>query len=124
MRVDVGGDRAVEFGGGADDRIAECDGLGSFVPQRLVAEQHVRVPQDWLFTDPRVTRYWDNDRTLGTWFADHGLGDQPILWDAYVLFDDKALWNDTPLPVTFGEPLIGDGAALDNVIAVYIDVQA
>ena len=59
-----------------------------------------------------------------TALAGHGLGEQPILWDAYVLFDDKALWNDTPQPVAFGEPIIGDTDTLNSAITAYIDTHA
>ena len=88
----------------------------------LPGDEQAAIPND-LFTDPRVTRYWDNDRTLGTWLADHGLGEQPILWDAYVLFDDKALWNDTPHPLAFGDPIIGDTDTLNGAITAYIDTH-
>ena len=84
----------------------------------LPGDEQAAIPND-LFTDRRVTRYWDNDRTLGTWLADHGLGEQPILWDAYVLFDGEAVWNDTPQPLAFGDPIIGDTDTLNAAISVY-----
>ncbi len=84
----------------------------------LPGDEQNAIPND-LFTDPRVTRYWDNDRTLGTWFADHGLGDQPILWDAYILFDAQTLWADDPAPIAFGDPIIGDTDTLNDAISVY-----
>ncbi len=84
----------------------------------LPGDEQNAIPND-LFTDPRVSRYWDDDRTLGTWFADHGLGDQPILWDAYILFDDQTAWSDQPVPEAFGEPIIGDTDTLNAAISVY-----
>lgn len=84
----------------------------------LPGDEEGAIPDD-LFTDPRVSRYWDNDRTLGTWFADHGFGDQPILWDAYILFDPQTVWNDHPTPVAFGDPIIGDTDTLNNAISAY-----
>ena len=88
----------------------------------LPGDEQAAIPND-LFTDPRVTRYWDNDRTLGTRLADHGLGQQPILWDAYVLFDGKTLWNNTPHPLAFGDPIIGDTDKLIGAITAYIDTH-
>jgi hypothetical protein len=84
----------------------------------LPGDEQSTIPND-LFTDPRVTRYWDQDRTLGTWFADHGLSDQPILWDAYILFDAQTLWTDNPAPIAFGDPIIGDTDTLNDAISVY-----
>ena len=86
----------------------------------LPGDEQSAIPND-LFSDPRVTRYWDKDRILGTWFADHGLGDQPILWDAYILFDPEAIWNEDPTPTAFGAPIIGDTDTLNTAIKGYID---
>ena len=85
----------------------------------LPGDKQSSIPND-LFTDPRVTRYWDNDRTLGTWFAGHGLGKQPILWDAYILFDAQTVWTNDPAPSAFGDPIIADTDALNAEISVYV----
>ena len=40
-----------------------------------------------------------------------------------MLFDDKALWNDTPQPLAFGEPINGDTNALNSAITADIDTH-
>ena len=40
-----------------------------------------------------------------------------------MLFDDKALWNDTPHPLAFGDPIIGDTDTLNSAITAYIDTH-
>jgi hypothetical protein len=83
----------------------------------LPGDEQNAIPSD-LFNDPRVTSYWDQNRALGTWFADHGLGDQPILWDAYVLFDAQARWSDAPAPIAFGDPILGDTDTLKEATSL------
>ncbi len=82
----------------------------------LPGDKQSAIPGD-LFADPRVTRFWHNDRSLGTWFATHGFGDRPILYDAYLLFDKQAVWNDHPKTVAFSEPMLGDTDTLAKAIA-------
>ncbi|MEO6214226.1 MAG: hypothetical protein ABIP65_11420 [Vicinamibacterales bacterium] len=68
-----------------------------------------RWPAD-LLTDRRVTHFWDEEKTVGRWFAPRmdtaemeaarapdssGLG-QPVLWDAYLVYGPEARWDDEP----------------------------
>jgi hypothetical protein len=55
------------------------------------------------FADPRVTQYWDPDRTLGLVLGER-LGVPPrdpgrvtgVAWDVYLLFGRGARWADAP----------------------------
>ena len=53
-----------------------------------------------VLDDPRVTNYWDGNRTAGTWLADHRIGDlaEPgaVVWDAYFAFSPEATWTTAP----------------------------
>lgn len=66
-----------------------------------------------VLDDPRVTNYYDPNRVVGSWFAqhvDHGGG---ITWDAYYLYGTDAKWQDEPGPlVSFGGTVIGSSADL------------
>ena len=74
------------------------------------------IPNDVL-ADSRVATFWDPKRTLGTWFADRNIGDQPILWDAYLLFGPDAKWNNKPKPFAFGDPILGTTRQLAKAIS-------
>ena len=65
-----------------------------------------------LLTDRRVAHRWDEPKTAGRWFLTNlrslrpsrggdGVFPQRVdaLWDSYLLFDRKAVWNDTPTGV-------------------------
>jgi hypothetical protein len=56
--------------------------------------------EDVLIKDPRVTNYWDGDKTAGTWLADNRISDLAgpgsVVWDAYFAFGPNATWNSTP----------------------------
>lgn len=63
---------------------------------------------DTLIADPRVTRLWDERKTVGHWLVDHEVVDYAgeILWDAYLLFGPEAIWDETPAPlVSWGQPV-------------------
>lgn len=49
--------------------------------------------------DTRVIHYWDGDRTVGRWFAEHLEGYEGIVWDVYYLYGPDAVWDGTPLPM-------------------------
>ena len=85
----------------------------------LAGDDREAIPND-LLTDSRATRFWDPDRSVGKWFADHGLGHQPILWDAYVLFDAQARWNDHATPLAWGDPIIGNTDTLRSALATHL----
>ena len=56
-----------------------------------------------LLVDPRVTQYWDSDRSLGTWFPRQeeyeSLIFGPLAWDIFFLYGPEAVWEDVPAPL-------------------------
>jgi hypothetical protein len=63
-----------------------------------------------LLTDRRVVHFWDEERTVGRFFArrtqseemenaltpnSNGLG-QAVLWDSYLVFGPESRWEDEP----------------------------
>lgn len=59
-------------------------------------------------SDPRVIHYWDKDKIAGKWLVERRIVEYPdkILWDAFLLFDRKALWLETPQPLSsWGRPV-------------------
>jgi hypothetical protein len=58
-----------------------------------------------VFRDERVVQFWDQDFAVGMWFGEHlddmGVGAETggVYWDAYLVFDKGARWDDTPSPV-------------------------
>ncbi len=74
-----------------------------------------------IFDDPRAVDFWDEERVLGSWFADPAnLGlDQlgPILWDAFLVFGPEARWDREPSPlVSVDAPVIGETAKLSAAL--------
>ncbi len=72
-----------------------------------------------MFTDARVTSFWDGDRLSGSWLADHQTGGLSapgsIVWDAYLAFGPKARWIDAPSePTVAGSDIIGHTAGLEQ----------
>ena len=64
-----------------------------------------------LLVDPRVTQYWDSDRSLGTWFPRQeeyeSLIFGPLAWDIFFLYGPEAVWEDVPAPlITSGNTII------------------
>jgi hypothetical protein len=67
-----------------------------------------------LLDDPRVTLYWDEDRTSGYWFEDNvtrvgkRAGEEGrIEWDAFILYGNDVEWSDEPpRSVSWGRPVI------------------
>lgn len=69
-----------------------------------------------LLDDPRVIHFWDEGKLLGRFYA-RQLGVEGILWDAYVLYDGKATWADTPSAhVGWGRTVIGARRKLEREI--------
>ena len=56
--------------------------------------------------DARVIHFWDGDRKIGQWFAEHIDGYEGIAWDAYFLYGPDAIWESGP------SPLIGSGSTI------------
>ena len=52
-----------------------------------------------FMSDPRVVHFWDEDRVIGKWFAEHEGFYIPIAWDAYYLYGPDAHWNEAPSPL-------------------------
>jgi hypothetical protein len=65
-----------------------------------------------VLNDHRVANYYDPNRVVGSWFAEH-TGDGGIVWDAYFLYGADASWTDEPGPlVSSGQTVIGSSEGL------------
>ena len=65
-----------------------------------------------VLNDHRVVNYYDPNRVVGTWFAEHTCGDG-IIWDAYFLYGAGSTWTDLPGPlVSSGGSVIGSSGDL------------
>jgi len=65
-----------------------------------------------VLNDHRVVNYYDPNRVVGTWFAEH-TGGGGIVWDAYFLYGADATWTDQPGPlVSSGGTVIGSSGDL------------
>jgi len=61
-----------------------------------------------LLEDARVTRLWDEQKIVGRWLVDQKVVDYDgdTLWDAYLLFGPKAIWDATLARlISWGEPV-------------------
>jgi hypothetical protein len=75
-------------------------------------------------TDPRVTHFWDEDKTVGTWFSPNLTHRKAPTWDFFALYPAGA--RDLASPGSTGGTIIGDrdelqsalGPILASVIAV------
>lgn len=67
-----------------------------------------------VLNDQRVTNYYDSNRVVGSWFAEHVNGDgNGIVWDAYFLYGADAAWTDAPGPLlSSGGTVIGSSSDL------------
>jgi hypothetical protein len=66
-----------------------------------------------VLNDHRVANYYDANRVVGSWFAQHTDGGSGIVWDAYYLYGADASWNAEPGPlVSTGGSVIGSSADL------------
>jgi hypothetical protein len=52
-----------------------------------------------VLSDARVTHFWDKQRVVGQWFAEHIEGYSDVVWDTYYLFGPDSQWADTPAPL-------------------------
>jgi hypothetical protein len=65
-----------------------------------------------VLNDHRVANYYDPNRVVGSWFAEH-TGSAGIVWDAYFLYGADATWTDEPGPlVSSGQTVIGSSEDL------------
>ena len=66
-----------------------------------------------VLNDPRVANYYDPNRVVGAWFAEHGDAGGGIVWDAYFLYGRDATWTAEPGPLlSSGGTVIGSSADL------------
>ncbi|MBI3039828.1 hypothetical protein HYY75_12415 [bacterium] len=51
-----------------------------------------------VFSDERLTHYWDYDGSIGKAFKDEGSQTckTPLMWDAYYLFPPESSWKQFP----------------------------
>lgn len=67
-----------------------------------------------LLDDPRVTLYWNENRSAGRWFDVHvtRLGERTgeqerIEWDAFILYGADAEWTEEPpRTISWGRPVV------------------
>ena len=87
----------------------------------LRSDDRSRWPADAL-ADPRVEEYWDQERVVGQWFAQHlGFAFGPIAWDAYYLFGPEATWEKEPTPLLdTGSTIISNSQRLRTNLADFI----
>jgi hypothetical protein len=73
-----------------------------------------------LLEDRRVTHFWDEERVIGRWLAEAGVGEPPssgVVWDAYYVFGPEASWNERPAPLAgFGSPVIAEKGSLEAAL--------
>jgi len=51
--------------------------------------------RDKLLSDRRVAHFWDESKTVGSWFGER-TPKHDILWDAWMLYGADATWTDEP----------------------------
>jgi hypothetical protein len=59
-----------------------------------------------LLPDERVRHFGDEDRLVGSWFAEEVEGFEGVVWDAYYLYDAEARWDESP-PVAISSGATG-----------------
>ncbi len=75
-----------------------------------------------LMTDPRVSHFWDEERVIGSWFADNvGFSHGSLAWDVYYLYGPEATWEEIPGPlVSSGYTLFGQRSQLTDDLEILI----
>lgn len=70
-----------------------------------------------LLPDARVRHYWDDDRLVGTWFAERVEGFDGVVWDAYYLYDAEARWDKSPpLAISSGATVMAERERLNTAL--------
>lgn len=89
--------------------------------------------QGWpseVITNERVRHYWDEEKALGSWYGDRigdmksqlvpesrGVGDDAILWDAYLVYGPEARWAEVPTGLRrWGRTVIGTRESLRSAV--------
>lgn len=76
-----------------------------------------------VLTDPRVVHFWDENRVVGRWFAQHDPenSDNGIVWDAYYLYGPEAAWDSKPQPlISAGATVRSEADELKNKLLVLL----
>ena len=74
----------------------------------LLSDQVSRAGGNEL-SDHRVKHYWDEEKTVGKWFAEQWGYKGATAWDVYLLYGQEAVWDSLPGPVaSWGNPVISE----------------
>jgi hypothetical protein len=65
-------------------------------------------------TDPRVVHYWDEQKSVGTWFSANLTERGSPTWDFYALYPPDA--RDLATPSSMGGTIIGRRAELQSAL--------
>jgi hypothetical protein len=65
-------------------------------------------------TDPRVVHYWDEQKSVGSWFSANLTGWGSPTWDFYALYSADA--RDLAAPRSMGSTIIGRRAELQSAL--------
>jgi hypothetical protein len=65
-------------------------------------------------TDPRVTHFWDEQKTVGTWVSENLTHRGSPTWDFYALYPPDA--RDLSSPSSMGGTIIGRRTALESAL--------
>ena len=78
-----------------------------------------------IVTDPRATHYWDENRVVGTWYAEQrGLSSNAVEWDTYYLYGPESQWGEDgidPPHIETGHTIFGDREALEAAIVPLLE---
>lgn len=95
------------------------------------------VQDRWLadaLPDPRVTHYWDEEKSVGRWYGDRVAAaamqptlapgskgvEFPVLWDAYLVYGPGARWVDEPTDLRrWGRTVLGTQQYLREAVAAF-----
>ena len=75
-------------------------------------------------TDPRVTHYWDEQKTVGTWFNANLTRRGAPTWDFYALYSPDS--RDLTTPSSMGGTIISRRDSLQSALSPFLaaDLQA
>jgi hypothetical protein len=76
-----------------------------------------------VITDPRVVHFWDHQKVVGRWYAQHETPAEinpGIVWDAYFLYGPEAEWKVKPEPlISWGATVVDEFQTLEeNLLAL------
>jgi hypothetical protein len=63
-------------------------------------------------TDPRVTHFWDQQKTVGNWFSQNVTHARGTMWDFYALYTPDA--RDLAAPTSFAGGAQGGGTIIGH----------